>query len=220
MKILNVTQGSPEWHAARAGIVTASELDKIISPTGKIRTGATPDGYLARKLAERWLGRPVESGSSWAMEQGSLREVDVVALVENRLEVDVQRVGFVTTDDGFFGCSPDGMIGENTGLEAKCPQPEAHMRYLTAGELPEQYAMQVHGGMAVTGATSWYFTSHYPGLPWFVLKVERDEAIVAAILDAVSAFRDRMDTWWASLVAKHGPPPERKAGPDYTDTPF
>lgn len=206
MIVHDVVQGSVPWHRCRAGIVTASELDKIISPLGKIRTGDTPDGYLARKLAERWLGRPVESGSSWAMDQGSLREIDVIAQLENHLNVDIERPGFITTDDGGFGCSPDGLIGGECGVEAKCPQPENHMRHLIGGKVPTDYIMQVQGSMAVMGLDSWYFTSKCPDLPWFLLKVGRDEKLIASILDAVEQFNERLGTEWDQLVKAHGEP--------------
>ena len=74
MKTHDVTQGTAEWLAVRAGIPTASELDQLISPTGRLRTGDMPNAYLCRKLAERWTGYPLQSYSGGAMEQGSILE--------------------------------------------------------------------------------------------------------------------------------------------------
>ena len=35
MKIIECEQNSPEWFAARLGKITASNMDKIITPTGQ-----------------------------------------------------------------------------------------------------------------------------------------------------------------------------------------
>jgi hypothetical protein len=56
VKIVDVVQGSADWLQVRAGIPTCSEFDALISPLGKIRTGEGPQTYLARKLAEKWIG--------------------------------------------------------------------------------------------------------------------------------------------------------------------
>ena len=55
MKILDVVQGSEAWLRARAGIPTASEFGNLVTPLWKIRSGDMVDGYLSRKLAERWI---------------------------------------------------------------------------------------------------------------------------------------------------------------------
>ena len=48
--------------------------------------------------------------------------------------------------------------------------------------------LQVHGGMAVTGLPFWYFMSYYPGLPPFIVKVERDDAFISKLKTELDVF--------------------------------
>ncbi len=95
----------------------------------------------------------------------------------------VHQIGFITHDDGGFGCSPDGLIRQEDrkyariqwGLEIKCPMPDKHLEYLLDGTLPDEYRFQVHGSMAVTGLSRWDFLSYCPGEAPLLLTVERSE---------------------------------------------
>ena len=111
MKIHEAAQGTQAWLEARAGIPTASEFDALITPLWKIRTGEGVTSYIARKLAEKWGGPlPSFGGSgqiSWAMEQGQILETEVIPWYEYETGEQIQRVGFITTDDEKAGCSPD-----------------------------------------------------------------------------------------------------------------
>lgn len=200
-----VEQGSAEWFKVRAGIPTASELDSLISPLWKQRTGEGVATYMHRKLAERWLGQPLASGGAWAMEQGSILEDEAIPYYEMMHGCEIERVGFITTADGRFGCSPDGLIGD-IGIEIKCPQPHTHVGYLTDGVLPKEYAAQVHGGMYATGAASWKFLSYCRSFPKLELTIKRDEEIIDAIHDAVTAFNRRMDEALETLIRLNGGP--------------
>jgi hypothetical protein len=202
MKTHDVKQGSGEWLALRAGIPTASELDALISPEWKVRTGESPQTYLYRKLTEKVLGFPLDSGfQSSAMETGTLMELEAIPYLGFTYGIEVQRVGFCTTDDGRCGCSPDGLIGTDGGLEVKCPNPETHLKYLLEGELPKHYRAQVHGCMYVTGRKWWTFMSYSRQFPPLIMRIERDEAIQAKIHEAFTAFLARFDEAKAKIDA-------------------
>jgi hypothetical protein len=193
-------QGSVAWFEARAGKVTASELKNLLTPALKLRTGETPHTYLCRKLAEK-LGGPLPGFTSFATEQGTLREEDAIPWFEMEYDCDVQRVAFIEHDDGRSGCSPDGLLGDNEGLEIKCPQRHTHVKYLLDNELPEEYVAQVHGSLYITGRQRWTFLSYCPPLRPLVLKIERDEAKMKAIGAALSSFYTAFDASLAQLTA-------------------
>lgn len=187
MKILDVVQGTEAWKAARLGVVTASEIDALVSPEWKVRTGDGPRSYLCAKVAEKLLGYASEGGS-WATDQGVLLEKTAIPWYEFLHDVQVQRVGFCISDDGYYGCSPDGLLGDEGGLELKCPQGENHVRNLIMGEVPKQYRAQVQFSMFVTGRRWWKFVSYNSFLPKLVLHVEADPAAHAAFRTALDAF--------------------------------
>lgn len=202
MKVLNFPQGSAEWKQARLGIPTASEFDSLISPKWEIRTGQGPTTYLCQKICERFLGAYKDDGSSFAMNNGSILEHEALPWFEFTHEIKVDRVGFCTTDDGKIGCSPDGLIGEDGGIEIKCPQPENHLRFMFDGVLPKEYAAQVHGSMFVTGRKFWYFMSYSRQFPALLLRVERDDGIQAAIRLALADFTKKLESKYGELKAQ------------------
>ena len=106
---------------------------------------------------------------------------------------DIQDVGFITTDDGRIGCSPDGMFDDNSGIEIKCACAHTHVGYLLGGVVPETYLLQVHGAMFVTGATQWNFFSYRRGFPPLHVIVKRDEAIQKVLKTALDLFLESFD---------------------------
>lgn len=193
MKIIDCKQGSGEWSAARLGVVTASEADALLTPLFKQRTSEGVETYLHRKLCEKFLGWSPDQGGTWEMGQGTIIETIALPWFAFQHDVDVKRVGFCVTEDSRCGCSPDGLIGEDGGLELKAPQPPAHLKYLLKNELPPEYRVQVHFSMFVTGRAWWKFVSFSRQFPALVVHVERDEVIQKAIGEAVENFYARFD---------------------------
>jgi hypothetical protein len=210
MKTLNVAQRSVEWMQARAGIPTASEFDQLVTPEFKIRTGEMRKSYLAKKLAEAWLGGPLPQFNSFDMDQGNILEEEAIPWYELEFGTTIERVGLLTTDDGRIGCSPDGLLKDG-GIEIKCPLVQTHIGYLLAGELPKQYAAQVHGSMFVSGLPRWTFISYHRKLPALHLIIERDSAIDSAIQKALAEFLADFDASMKQLEELNGGPPRRPA---------
>ena len=204
MIIHPAAQGSVDWMLARAGIPTASEFDNLISPTWKMRTGEMPRTYLAAKLAEAWLGGPLVGFNTFDMDQGNILEEEARPWLELELETQVRAVGLITTDDGKVGCSPDGLIGDSIGVEIKCPQPTAAVKYLLNGEVPPEYLAQIYGGMYVTGFKEWKFLSYRRNFPKLLITVKRDDKICDAIELAIDDFLRNFDDAMLKLIAING----------------
>lgn len=219
MKLIDVQQGSHEWLMARVGVPTASELDNLIHLAAdrkkkgkvpakalwKLRTGEMPKTFIAKKLAERWIGEPIHTWSGGAMTQGSILEDEALPWFAFEFDVTLERPGFITTDAGDFGCSPDGWIAANkSGVEIKAPEIHTHTKWLLAGVLPPEHAAQVQGSMFVTGAERWTFVSYCRRMPPLVLTVERDADAQDAIADAIKLFGESFAEGWAELVARNG----------------
>lgn len=210
MNILDVAQGSVEWMLARSGIPTASEFDNLISPTWKIRTGEMPKTYLAAKLAEAWLGGPLIGFNTFDMDQGKILEEEALPWLEMEMGTEILRPGLCVRDDGRVGCSPDGIVttGPSFGVEIKCPQPTAAVKYLLKGEVPPEYLPQIHGGMYVTGFESWKFLSYSRGFPKLLLTVQRDDEIQEQISQAIFNFLEDFSAAFERLCEINGGPPK------------
>lgn len=203
-------QKSVEWMQARAGIPTASEFDALVTPEWKIRDRQMPETYMDKKLAEWWLGGPLPGFNTFDMEQGSILEEEARPWFEWEYQKKVDEVGLILTNDGKVGCSPDGLIGDDAGIEIKCPEPHTHVGYLRRGEVPKDYVAQVHGSMFVTRRPYWYFLSYRRNFPQLVLKVERDDKIQAVLAEALGAWLEKFEQGKKVLCERNGGPPARK----------
>ena len=154
MKVYNCQQGSPEWDKVRLGLVTASHFSDVLNKKTSRRT------YMYRLLGERLSGVPYEAYSNKVMERGIEVEAEARTYYE-ALYGPVEQVGFVQRNED-VGCSPDGLIGNDGGLEIKCPFPATHARYIIENQLPSNYKPQVQGSMWVTGRQWWDFVSFDP----------------------------------------------------------
>jgi len=170
MKIIECEQGTPEWFEARLGIPSASNFDKIVTTKG-IRSKSA-EKYMYQLAGEKIFGDKEETYKSAAMERGTELESEAREFYELISGNSVTEVGFCLADG--FGCSPDGLIGDDGGLEIKCPSIAVHVSYLLGGEIPTDYIQQVQGNMLVTGRVWWDFLSYYPGLKPLLVRVPRD----------------------------------------------
>lgn len=202
-------QGSADWAIARSGLPTASEFDALLTPEFKARSGQTPATYLAKKLGEWWQGGPEIGFNTFAVEQGQVLEAEARPWYQLEYGKTVEQVGFITTDCGSIGCSPDGIIDGKTGVEIKCPAMHTHVAYLLDGDLPKDYACQIHGGMYVTGFKEWKFISYRRHFPKLVLTIARDEEIQEKIDTALRDFLEKFEAGKRRLIEINGGPPKR-----------
>jgi hypothetical protein len=205
MKEHNVEQRSAEWYKLRLGIPTASEFHNIVgNTTGELSRARDKKGlsevarkYAYRLVAEKLLGRPLEKppGTPWAMERGKLLEPAAIEQYAFINDVELRQVGFVTTDDGRVGCSPDSLIiGAKGGLEVKCLLDEGHMGLLIDGP-GDTFKPQVQGNLAGCELEFWDLHGYHPDLPSRTIRTYRDEPYIAkmgAALTEFLAIRDEM----------------------------
>lgn len=212
VKVHDVEQGSVDWLLARAGVVTASEADALVSPTGKVRDGSGVATYLHRKLTERWTGGPLPSLQGvFDVEQGEILELKAKPAFTIHTGIETSNVGFITSDDGRIGCSPDALVGTDSGCEIKCPTMPVAIGYLLSGKLPPDYICQVQFSLFVTGFKKWHFFSYSRQLPPLHLVVERDEHFQAALAVAITDFTAALDSAMKRLIEMNGGEPPKRA---------
>jgi putative phage-type endonuclease len=178
MKILELEQRTDEWMQARLGIPTASNFDKIITTKGEPSKQAQK--YMYRLAGERLSGTTEETYQNAAMQRGCELEDEARAFYSLINDVEVKQVGFCLSDSG-YGCSPDGLIGEEGLIEIKCPQMATHVEYLIEGGLPITYFQQVQGQLLVTERKWCDFISYYAGIKPLVVRVGRNETFIKAL---------------------------------------
>ncbi len=187
-----LVQGTPEWFAARLGKVTASRVADVIART-KAGWGASRANYMAQLIAERLTGVTADSYSNASMQWGSDMEPDARAAYEFYTDTTVTEIGFAPHPRiAEAGASPDGLVGEDGLVEIKCPNTATHLETLLNKAVPAKYRTQMQWQMACTGRLWCDFVSYDPRLPesmkLFIVRVVRDDKMIAEIEEAVVAF--------------------------------
>jgi hypothetical protein len=215
-------QGGEKWFELRRGIPTASCFSRIMDAEFNLKQPKTVKAkeagelndavftYACELVAERFRGPMLDYQSeakfqgSWATEQGKILEPVARSWFELEFDCDILEVAFIQTDDKKCGCSPDGLVGEDSGLELKCPQGVNQVKYLLEGVLPPEYLHQAHGSLFVSGRASWHFLSYNETLPnpAFHILVERDEAIMQRIGKSIQQFCQIVDRLEKQLKPK------------------
>ena len=203
-----ITQGSPEWFAARLGKVTASKVADVIART-KSGPAASRANYAAQLICERLTGEAAESFSNAAMQWGTDQEPFAREAYEFRAGVFVDQVGFIVhpriTD---AGASPDGMVGADGMVEIKCPNTATHLDTLDSGKPAGKYITQMQWQMACTDRAWCDFVSFDPRLPeelqLFCVRIDRDDDMIANLEAEVIAFLVEIDARLANLSERFG----------------
>lgn len=183
---VDVKQGSPEWIQARLGLPTASQFHRLITPK-TMKPSSAADGYLRELLAEQMLGESVSDASSEFMVRGTSLEASAVQFYQLQRDVDVETVGLLLRDDRKVGCSPDRLVGEDGGLEIKCPSAAVHVGYMLDG-FDAEHRCQVQGCLWITGRQWWDLLSYNPFLPPVLVRMERDEEFIGKLEEVVDRF--------------------------------
>ena len=181
-RVIYCEQGSPEWHQARCGIISASNMKSLFTSRGEKTASGVRETYLNQVIAERLMQKPMDTFQSYDMERGTLLEAQARANFEMYLDVTVQEVGFHMHDDHDIGCSPDGLFAD-TGVEIKCPKANTHVRYMRSKKLPSEYLQQVQGTMYVMNLERYYFMSYHPDLKPIIIEVKRDNELIDKAAD-------------------------------------
>lgn len=187
LEIVDCEQGTPEWHAVRCGIPTASRFKDVLAKG----EGKTRDKYLRDLAAEAVRGWIEEDSYTNAhMERGHAMEDEARRLYAFMTDAEPVKVGFIR--NGNVGCSPDSLIGDDGGLEIKSALGHIQIDRLQRNVLPPEHRAQVQGSMWVTERKWWDFVSYAAGLPPLILRVERDEAYITSLAAAVSSFNEEL----------------------------
>jgi hypothetical protein len=177
-----IEHGTEDWHRARSGKFTPSELYRLMTEprtkTEKLSEGAKT--YVKEKIAET-LTVDISNDKMFhgnnATEWGNSYEGEAIEVFSDMLNKEIVNVGFINYDDNFGG-TPDGISHDKLfGIEVKCPyNASIHLDNLLLDSLAfkkerKEYYWQIQGYSLITGIENWYFVSYDPRQIDYKLKI-------------------------------------------------
>lgn len=191
MRIVCTTQGTPEWHKARAGHITASRMATVLSHrAAKGRADYKLELVLDLEGVEDWNSA---DDPPW-FAHGRAWEDRARGWYEYTYNVDVLQTGFVEHDEHrWLGASPDGYTAERL-LEIKCHKSLTQWRE-AVGRVSKAYYDQVQTTMLVMGLPEAHLIHYWrndetgPDLErGHAHRIPADPARQAYILERAAAF--------------------------------
>lgn len=215
----DLIQGSEEWMSARCGLITASEVKHLLTPTLKTANNDKSRMHIWELAAQRISQYVEPTYIGDAMLRGHEDEVLAIALYSEKY-APVHQTGFVTNDKWGFtlGCSPDGLIGDDGMIECKSRiqkyQVQTIVEHWRDGTVPSDFTLQVQTGLLVCERKWCDLTSYSGGLPMIPMRVEADDAmqdaILAACADAEAKIAEAITDFHAAVEARGYYPTERR----------
>ncbi|MFM0503902.1 lambda exonuclease family protein [Paraburkholderia caffeinilytica] len=197
--------GTPEKAAAEAaGYKNVPTSDGIKRALEGQKVGDWADvakDYAFRLAIERISGEPLDEGfETWQMKRGHDLEPEARMEHEAKTGLFVKRAGFVTTDDGLFGASADGLIGDDGGSEYKCFIAPDKLRAILLDHDFTEVLEQAQGCLWLTNRKWWHIGLYCPALApagkqFTMVEVQRDDEFIGKM---------EQDLWqFAMLVAQY-----------------
>jgi len=197
----DLVQGTDEWHAARCGLLTASEMKLIVTPTLKPASNEKERAHMYELCAQRITGYVEPRYIGDDMLRGHADEIEARRLYSEH-HAEVTEMGFITNDKWGFkiGYSPDGLVGKTGAIECKSRCQKYQLQTLLenvasdkAETIPSDFVIQVQTSMLVAELEWIDFVSYCGGLPMAVIRVRPNPAVQQAIITAASEFERRAE---------------------------
>lgn len=144
----------------------------------------------AMQVYQDKVSEEIEEVDNEAMRQGREFEDYVAKRFMEATGKKVRRANamFYNEENPFMLADVDRMVvGENAGLECKTASPYMADRWKD-GNIPLSYQIQCYHYMAVCNADAWYIAVVIYGREFKYYKIERDEAVIADLIQIEKAF--------------------------------
>lgn len=215
-------QGSEEWLAARCGLLTASTIGKLITPsTLKVADNETSRGLTHTLAAERITGHVEYVHPTFDMQRGTDDEPFARAVYAEHF-TPVEEVGFMVRKEADYtlGFSPDGLVGTDGLIEIKSRKAKEQLATVLLDRVPLYNLAQIHAGMLVTDRKWCDYVSFSAGLPLWRKRIERSAKWDAVIEEAARTFEINVSNIITNFIHATGGLPATERRPECEEIRF
>ena len=158
---------------ARCGLLTASEMNLILTPKNLLYADNDKSRGHLYELAAQRINQYVEpTFKSDAMLRGLEDEKEAKNAYESNYFT-IRDCGFITNDKWGFtlGYSPDGLVGDFGVVEIKSRKQKFQVETIKDNTMPDDFRIQVQTGLLVSGREWCDFISYTGGMPMLTVKI-------------------------------------------------
>jgi hypothetical protein len=190
MIIHKFEQGTPEWDNIRTGKITASIFHTLMG------NSQTKEVLLNTIAAERITGVKSDSSKFSSVHTARGHEMERYArmLYELEYNVKVDEVGFCEMDNK-TGFSPDGLVGEDGGVEIKSMDNHTFIKAVNQDSINIEHYTQIQFALYVSGRRWWDYVLFNPNFsnPLHVRRVSQDEETFSKIAKTLISSEEKLD---------------------------
>lgn len=160
---IDIPQNSMEWFSLRAGKTTGSSIAKVMANYGRA-FGQPARDHALNCACERITGNSIQTLFTNAyMERGHEMEPLAKDLYMEQTGIGVGPGGFF--DNGWTGCSPDGIAEKHGIIEVKTAIPSVHYKRIKKDSYDGAHRWQLIFNLKESGADWVDYISYCPEFP-------------------------------------------------------
>lgn len=194
----DIEQRSDAWIQKRLGFCGCSRIGDVMATGRGGQPSATRRNYMHELLCERLTGVHNETYCSKEMQWGVEQEPIARSLYEAKTgQMVIETGGMEHPKIKWWYGSPDGLIGNDGGIEIKCKTTANHLETMMSGKIDTAHLYQITGYVEIFNL-SWYdYVGFDPRLPenlqLYVKRFYRDDLPIDEVRDAVTKFIDELN---------------------------
>lgn len=190
----NLEQKSQEWYKIRRGVITASFLSRFITPLGQLKKGEIFNNALFELVSgyyveEKEVQDNDEEIKSHHIDRGNKLEPIARSIYQFENDIEVKEIGFILSDCGNYGYSPDGLVDENGIIEIKAPIISKHIKNFYYKSVQKEYLIQIQAGLLISEREYCDFISYNEEAKdeykFYCKRVDRDEELIKKIKENI-----------------------------------
>lgn len=213
---IGAAHGTAEWYDQRRGMVTASVVGRLITPTLKIAANDYSRALTADLVAERITGYSEPTYMNGDMWRGIDDEPRAIGDYSDHYAF-VTASGFMVREVNGCTCegrtdpwpghadscpqvkrfeigySPDGLVGDDGLIEVKSRRQKKQLQTVLSDAVPAENMAQLQAGLLVSGREWIDYVSYCGGMSLYVKRVLPDPDWFEAITEAVALFEQVAD---------------------------
>lgn len=165
MRVLNLEQGSEDWHEARRGVITGTKAKDLFAKNKDGKYSKSRENSIASLAMQRLESAARLSSGGKATERGHEYEAEAAMIYAAERKTEVSLCGFALHEQvDIWGCSPDRLVGKHGVLEIKVPTSvPKHVSYLQDPKvLLDEYEGQCRHNLFITGRDWIDIASYHP----------------------------------------------------------